>query len=122
MYQIENSKLCFLDMKKISRRNGGDSVNNEYAGLKELYYKIRTNHKFTLKITGNNNLTTRGITTLEQLSATATKLILEILIQALKHYISRSLTIPTKQTSSKYSNQIGHLPNLIKVFAGCASP
>ena len=29
---IENSKLCFRDMKIMSRRNGGDSVNNESAG------------------------------------------------------------------------------------------
>ena len=31
-YYIENSKLCFRDMKIMSRRNGGDSVNNESAG------------------------------------------------------------------------------------------
>ena len=29
---IENRKLWFRDMKIMSRRNGGDSVNNEYAG------------------------------------------------------------------------------------------
>ena len=29
---IENSKLCFRDMKIMSRRNGGDLVNNESAG------------------------------------------------------------------------------------------
>ena len=28
---IENSKLCFRDMKIMSRRNGVDSVNNESA-------------------------------------------------------------------------------------------
>ena len=26
---IENSKMCFLDMKNMSRRNVGDSVNND---------------------------------------------------------------------------------------------
>ena len=31
---IENSKLCFRDMKIMSRRNGGDKVNNESASLK----------------------------------------------------------------------------------------
>ena len=29
---IENSRLCFRDMKIMSRRNGGDSVNNKSAG------------------------------------------------------------------------------------------
>ena len=29
VYYIENSKLCFLDMKIMSQRNSGDSVNNE---------------------------------------------------------------------------------------------
>ena len=32
LYNIQNSKLCFRDMKIMSRRNGGDSVNNESAG------------------------------------------------------------------------------------------
>ena len=30
--EIEYSKLCFLDMKIMSLRNGDDSVNNESAG------------------------------------------------------------------------------------------
>ena len=94
MYQIENSKLKFLEMKIMSERNGGDLVNDKLAGLKNLHYKIRTNHKLTLKITGNNNLTTTGITAFERLAATATSLIFEIVIQDFKfqHYISRSLT------------------------------
>ena len=29
--EIENSKLCYLDMKIMSQRNGGDLV-NEFAG------------------------------------------------------------------------------------------
>ena len=32
LYNIQNSKLCFRDMKIMSRRNGGDAVNNESAG------------------------------------------------------------------------------------------
>ena len=28
VYHIQNSKLCFLDMKIMSLRNGGDLVNN----------------------------------------------------------------------------------------------
>ena len=37
---IENSKLCFCDMKIMSRRNGGDSVNNESAG--QVVYQVTT--------------------------------------------------------------------------------
>ena len=37
---IENSKLCFCDMKIMSRRNGGDSVNNESAG--RVVYQVTT--------------------------------------------------------------------------------
>ena len=37
---IENSKLCFCDMKIMSRRNGGDSVNNESAEL--VVYQVTT--------------------------------------------------------------------------------
>ena len=33
LYNIQNSKLCFRDMKIMSQRNGGDSVNNESAGF-----------------------------------------------------------------------------------------
>ena len=31
LYNIQNSKLCFRDMKIMTLRNGGDSVNNESA-------------------------------------------------------------------------------------------
>ena len=37
---IENSKLCFCDMKIMSRRNGSDSVNNESAG--RVVYQVTT--------------------------------------------------------------------------------
>ena len=40
MLYIENSKLCFCDMKIMSRRNGGDSVNNESAG--RVVYQVTT--------------------------------------------------------------------------------
>ena len=39
-WHIENSKLCFCDMKIMSRRNGGDSVNNESAG--RVVYQVTT--------------------------------------------------------------------------------
>ena len=37
---IENSKLWFCDMKIMSRRNGGDLVNNESAG--RVVYQVTT--------------------------------------------------------------------------------
>ena len=40
MLYIVNSKLCFCDMKIMSRRNGGDSVNNESAG--RVVYQVTT--------------------------------------------------------------------------------
>ena len=33
MYNIQNCKLCFLDMKIMPLRNDGDSVNNSSCGL-----------------------------------------------------------------------------------------
>ena len=32
IYNIQNGKLCFFDMKIMSLRNGGDSVNNSSCG------------------------------------------------------------------------------------------
>ena len=40
VYNIQNSKLCFCDMKIMSLRNGGDSVNKESTG--QVVYRVTT--------------------------------------------------------------------------------
>ena len=40
LYNIQNSKLCFCDMKIMLLRNGGDLVNNLSGGL--IVYRITT--------------------------------------------------------------------------------
>ena len=40
LYNIQNSKMCFCDMKIMSRGNGGDLVNNSSCGI--VVYRITT--------------------------------------------------------------------------------
>ena len=40
LYNIQNSKLCFRDIKIMSLRNGGDLVNNSSCGL--VVYRVTT--------------------------------------------------------------------------------
>ena len=47
-YNIQNGKLCFFDMKFMSLRNGGDSVNNSSCG--RFVYRITNIPSFFFQV------------------------------------------------------------------------